>query len=80
MFLLASSYGPVYGLLQRNGELLYVVDSVNSRDYAFNLHGGVLHEARRPITAAERLANQQAIREQIEQIAAYYHFDAQPSR
>jgi membrane-anchored protein YejM (alkaline phosphatase superfamily) len=78
-FLLAASYGPVYGLLQRNGELLYVVDAVNSRDYAYNLSGGVLHDARMPITAAERMANQQMIREQIEQIAAFFHFNAQPS-
>jgi hypothetical protein len=79
-FLVASSYGPVYGLLQRNGELLYIVDAVSARDYEFDLSGGVLHEARVPITSAERAASQQMIREQIEQIAAYFNFDAQPSQ
>jgi Sulfatase len=79
-FLLASGYGPVYGLLQRNGELLYVVDAVNARDYEFDLSGGALHETRVPVTSAERTASQQMIREQIEQIAAYFNFDPQPSQ
>ena len=77
-FVLAGSYTPVYALLQRNGDVMYVVDAVNERDYAYNLSGGVLHATRMPITAGERVANQQMIREQIEQIAAFFHFDAQP--
>jgi arylsulfatase A-like enzyme len=79
-FVLAGSYSPVYALLQRNGDMMYVVDAVNMRDYAYNLGGGVGHATRSSITAGERAANQQMIREQIEEIAAFFHFDAQPSR
>jgi arylsulfatase A-like enzyme len=79
-FLLAASYGPVYGMLQRNGESYYVVDAVNSRDYAFDLAGGPPHATPVPVTPAQRLAGQRLIREQIEQVAAFFHFDAQPMR
>jgi hypothetical protein len=36
-FLVASSYGPVYGLVRDNGRELYVVDTVDSRELAFDL-------------------------------------------
>jgi hypothetical protein len=76
-FLLAGSYGPVYALLQRNGELLYVVDAMNARDYAFNLAGGAPHATPVPVTTGERLGYQRVIAEQIDQIAAFFGFDAQ---
>jgi arylsulfatase A-like enzyme len=36
-FLVASSYGAVYGLLRQNGTSLYAVDAVEGRDNAFDL-------------------------------------------
>ena len=79
-FLLAGSYGPVYALLQRNGGLLYVVDAMNARDYAFNLAGGAPHATPVPVTLGERVAYQRVIAEQVDQIAAFFGFDAQPSQ
>jgi hypothetical protein len=79
-FLLAGSYGPVYGLLQHNGGLLYVVDAMNARDYAFNLAGGAPHATPVPVTPGERVAYQRVIAEQIDQIGAFFGFDAQAPR
>ena len=73
-FLLASSYGPVYGLLSQNGRRLYVVDTINARDYSFDLTTGPAG-SRRPTTAAERRVGQQRIAEQIAEIAAFFDFD-----
>lgn len=78
-FLLAASYGPVYAMLQQNGERLYIIDGVNSRDYAYNLTGS-LTGTPVALTTAERVANQRLIREQIADIAAFFHFDTQPSQ
>jgi arylsulfatase A-like enzyme len=76
-FLVGASYGAVYGLLQRNGTSLYVSDAINSRDYAYDLPPGTA-PVRVRVTPAERLANQRLIREQIDRIAAFYRFDAEP--
>ena len=35
--LLASSYGPVYCVLRDNGQMLYIADGVNARDYAYDV-------------------------------------------
>jgi arylsulfatase A-like enzyme len=35
--LLASSYGPVWGVLRQNGRYLYIADGVNYKDYFFDL-------------------------------------------
>jgi arylsulfatase A-like enzyme len=79
-FLLAGSYGPVDALLQRNGDLLYVVDALNARDYAFDLTGGAPHATSVPVTPGERAGYQRVIAEQVDAIAAFFGFDAQPSR
>jgi len=36
-YLIACSYGPVYGILKGNGQSLFIADSVNRRDYFFDL-------------------------------------------
>jgi hypothetical protein len=79
-FLLAGSYGPVCELLQRNGELLYVVDALNARDYASNLAGGASRATPVLVAGGERAASQRVIAEQIDQIAAFFGVDAQASR
>src|SRR5262249_28959344 len=38
-FLLASSYGAVYGLLRHNGRILYTADALAGRDDAYDLTG-----------------------------------------
>jgi arylsulfatase A-like enzyme len=36
-YLLASSYAPVYGILGKNGNSLFIVDAVNKRSYFYDL-------------------------------------------
>jgi hypothetical protein len=70
-FLVASSYGAVYGLLRENGGRLYIADAVDGRDYLFDLsHAG--DDVRIGITDAERLASRALIREQVADLAAWY--------
>jgi arylsulfatase A-like enzyme len=70
-FLVASSYGAVYGLLRENGGRLYIADAVEGRDYLFDLaHAG--DDVRIGITDAERLASRALIREQVADLAAWY--------
>jgi hypothetical protein len=78
-FLLASSYGPVFGLLTHNGRRLYVIDTINARDYGFDLTGRVAGQ-RRTLTRAERRLGQQRIAEQLAEVAAFFGFDPQPWR
>ena len=71
-YLVASSYGPVYGLLAGNGRRLYLADGVESREYAYDLRAGGTDrmglggidgmDVRIGITDAERAASRDAIR------------------
>ena len=66
-YLIASSYGPVFGLLSQNGRRLYVADGVESREYAYDLHPDGT-DVRVDITDAEREASREGIRLQIADI------------
>lgn len=70
-FLLVSSYGPTYGMLRRNGRLLYVSDLVDWREFAFDLTRPPLGSST-PIDNEMRRVNQRLIREGVEAIAAFY--------
>jgi hypothetical protein len=72
-FLVASSYGPSYGVLSDNGTRLYIADGVNGREYAFDLTGSV---AGRPlgITDDQRAASRHVVQEQIDAIARTYQY------
>ena len=76
-FLLASSYGPTYGLLRRNGRSLYIVDLVNGREFAFDLTAEPLG-TRVPVTDDIRRVNQPLIRDQVAALADLYHFHPPP--
>ena len=76
-FLLASSYGAVYGMLRHNGRALYIADAVEGRDYAYDLADGGLGN-RVEITEAMRALNWGLIRDQVANIAAQYHFTPRP--
>jgi hypothetical protein len=76
-YLVASSYGPVFGLLGRNGGRLYVTDAVENREYAYDL-GADGMDVRVGITDAERQASRNAIREQIAELAAWYRYKPEP--
>jgi hypothetical protein len=72
-YLVASSYGPVYGLIGQNGRRLYLADGVESREYAYDLEADGT-AVRVGLTDAERDAHRRAIREQIAELAAWYRF------
>jgi len=71
-FLVASSYGPSYGLLSDNGSRLYIADGINGREYAFDL---TVPAAGRPLalTDEQRAAARRTVKEQIDAIASAYH-------
>ena len=72
-FLLTSSYGAVYGMLDNDARSLYIADAINERDYAYDLSGGGLGR-RIAITDGTRAERWARIREQVSAIAAQYHF------
>ena len=76
-YLVTSSYGPVFGLLGHNGRRLYIADAREAREYAYNL-GSDGTDVRVGITDAEREAGRRAIRQQIGEIAAWYHVAPEP--
>ena len=67
-FLVASSYGAVYGMLRRNGTLLYAVDAVEGRDNAFELVDDGVGK-RVEITPALTTESRARIRDQINEFA-----------
>ena len=66
-FLVMSSYGSTYGLLRRNGRLLYISDLLNWRDHAYRLFIEPNGE-RIPVTGAIRRINQRGVRQQLDRI------------
>lgn len=71
-FLVASAYGAVYGVVSRNGRELYVVDTMEGRDYAADMSGPV--PAFLELTRAATVANRGEIQHQIDLLAALYGF------
>ena len=74
--LLASSYGPVYCVLREDGQLLYIADGVNARDYAYDLTR--LKPIRVGITPRMRIENRAFIRDKVTELASLYHFTPNP--
>jgi arylsulfatase A-like enzyme len=73
-FLVASSYGPVYGLLSGNGTRLYIADAINGREYGFDLSGGRVAGTPVGLTDDQRNASRREIRDQVEAIADGYGY------
>ena len=73
-YLVASSYGPVYGIIRDNGQSLYVVNAIDYKDYLFDLLPGYSPFSR-PITPSIQARDEQFIREQILAINSFYRFD-----
>ncbi len=71
-YLVASSYGPVYGVLEQNGEVLYIVDAVNTAERRYDLTQG-FNGRPTVITDTERARAAASMREQLEQLGAFYH-------
>lgn len=69
--LVMSSYGSSYGVLRRNGRVLYIVDLVNRREEAFSLFREPLGERQPPDDALRRLG-QAAILEGLRRVERLY--------
>jgi arylsulfatase A-like enzyme len=67
----ASSYGPVYGILSAGGRRLYIADAVGHREYSFNLAGA---PAPVPVTVSERREQRQRITDFINGINKFYGY------
>jgi hypothetical protein len=76
-FLVASSYGAIYGILRQNGERLYVVDAEDGRDYAYDFGIGLLGH-RVAVTQAMTDDYRRTIAQQLADLAALYRY--QPRR
>jgi arylsulfatase A-like enzyme len=72
-FLLASSYGTVYGTLRHNGRRLFVVDAIDGRDTAFDI-GTTFVGQRLEITQAMIADNRGLIREELTALARRYGY------
>ena len=73
-WLVASSYGPVYGILDRDGRSLYIADGVNFQDSLYDLTSGQ-GGTREPVTRQTRERYQRLIEEQVLEIARFYGFE-----
>jgi hypothetical protein len=76
-YLVASSYGAVYGLLSRNGRRLYIADGIEGREYLYDL-GASSGDTRIALTDTERDASRRSIHQQIDALAAWYGFTPKP--
>ncbi len=77
-YLLASSYGPVYGLLKESGHSLYIVDASDQVDYLYEIpaEGAAILK---PISPSLQAENEKLIREGILAINRFYRFE-QPQK
>jgi arylsulfatase A-like enzyme len=77
-YVLASSYGAVYGVLSENGRWLYLADGVRDKDSYYDLAKdhtrGLSH-----FTSALRTQQQAQIREHIGSLNQYYNLKEKPS-
>jgi hypothetical protein len=72
-FLVASAYGPVYGILRHNGRRMDVVDAVNNEEYAYDMTGELLGRriAETPAAAED---SRRTIAQQLKELAAIYRY------
>lgn len=79
-WLVASSYGPVYGLLSRNGEKLYIADGVSFKEYYFDFNRDPegTTAARLPTEMKERY--DRILRQEIAVLNEFYRFNREDER
>ena len=77
-YLVASSYGPVYGVLSQDATRLFIADGVNYRNYFYELN---THPAGSPLSLSSALStrNQELIRSEILSIDSLYGFHHEAS-
>ena len=69
--LVASSYGPVYGLISDQGRSLYILDGVNYRDYLYDLTTES-NTSSTEISADQRRAARDTIRQMLDELNDWY--------
>ena len=75
---IASSYGPVYAVLQDNGQRLYIADALNGSDLAYERSGDGPWSAVE-VTSASRIVSQFLIRQHIDEVSRIFHVDDAPA-
>jgi hypothetical protein len=70
-YLVASSYGPVYGLLENAGHSLYVADAVEYDDHLYEW-GDIEAVSSDTVTPEIRADRQQRIRDHVNEIGRFY--------
>ncbi len=73
-YLLASSYGAVYGILEGNGKGLYISDGVNLKDYYYDL-GWDPGGTRNAVTAARKRKYDALILRDLQHLNEFYRFN-----
>jgi len=73
-YLIASSYGPVYGILSKQGRQLFIADSVNFRDSVWDIPLNGKPDERRP-NLEETVEAYARMRELVDHVAKFYDFD-----
>jgi glucan phosphoethanolaminetransferase (alkaline phosphatase superfamily) len=73
-YLLASSYGAVYGLLSESGKTLYIADAINFIDYNYDLNSKT--HSSNTVTLDMKQTNENIIHKRITEIGQYYGFKA----
>jgi phosphoglycerol transferase MdoB-like AlkP superfamily enzyme len=71
-YLVASSYGAVYGILSGDGRSLFVSDAVNYKDYAFDLTSNDVGGS--SVNSSTKAKYEKKIREGILAINRFYHY------
>jgi len=71
---IASSYGPVYAVLQDNGQRLYIADALNGSDLAYARAGDGPWSAVE-VTPASRIVSQFLIRQHLDEVSRVFHVD-----
>jgi hypothetical protein len=71
-YLVASSYGAVYGILSGDGKSLFVSDAVNYKDYAFDLTSNDVGGS--SVNSSTKTKYEKMIREGILAINRFYHY------
>lgn len=74
---IVSSYGPVYAVLQDNGQRLYIADALNGSDLGYE-RAGTGPWAATEVTTASRTVNQFLIRQYIYQVSRVFHLPDAP--
>jgi arylsulfatase A-like enzyme len=69
---IASSYGPVYAVLQDNGERLYIADALSGLDLSY-VRDAAGRWTAVEVSAAARTVNQFLIRQHIDEVSRVFH-------